>query len=631
MGVSQTFTYVGDITTQLVGGASSLAGLDRKLLTIEGAVNTDNVLTSLKTVNGITAQNAYTHAANVASWNWEDNHVALLVNILRAHHLKQLEESGTLGKGQIPAYNDGHVSIPATGDLESAEPYRFSWPAGQDPALHSEWLWFNEAVPIADVPYLDCRGNTPAETDFILMMMSSWERKSNYIVDFDMPKLAEKFCYRAHGPSIRPDEWIDGDIPSPDYPTPSAATMWSAYRKYVTHNRLFNQAYTAMYLFTQMLVRPVSNSAEGMAWTHATPHLVLPRFKSVRGRYTFLLEGEGALIQAGALTDWNMALSSETILNTAATSMSVLINIGLYARLYRGSIDGRELDDSRDLTLFAKPETFIAAALSYATGHEAPLNGMGGAYLFYPQHVDTNTITQLSAKVYEQEGYDTYPGGINVLGVPLAANPYTVYPLATFDTPSPFSGAFVVNPASKYTRTSAHYGLAEAWKYAWAARVAGYDLASQVDADTAGLTKFYAANSDSWTHIPASYADEDATKVMVKTAVMRLNHFVDIPNNTRVGSAKPFDVKITLVDSYHEGALGVTLREGAWANKVQLPTSVGLQVITSGDATMYWGAVKRTNQGLTMSDTARPAVVPDVSNQAGNIDLSQAGEPPLEE
>lgn len=629
---TQEFTYVGDIDAHVVGGSSSLAGLDKKLLTTDGAINVDSVMNMLRTNNGVTAQNAYTHGVNITNWRWEDNHVTLLVNMLRAHHLKKIEEAGTIGKGMLNEYNDGHVRIPALGDVESPSSYKFEWPNDKDSDGMPDWALFSEAFPSIEIPYIDVRGNSMEEAEFILMMICSWKKKSNYICDFELAKLSERLAYRANTPLVKPDMWVVGEIEDEQFPTPSSKVMWSAFRKYVVHNKLYNQAYTAMYLFAQFACRPVGSTAEGLAWTRATPTLVLPRFRSVRGRYPFLMDGEGALIQAGALTDWNMAMMSDDVLNTAAVTLSALINIGLYARLFRGVIDTNGVDDAYDFALFLKPETFIASALAYATGFEAPLNGMDGAYLYYPQHAERDTISYLPATVFEPAGYDYDPNlGLKILGVPLATNPYLVFPLATFNEANPFAGAFVVDPAKEYVRTGGVYGVREAWNYAWAARVAGYDLRVKFNGDETGLSKYYAANEDSWCQIPYASLNPEVREVIVRQAVPRRRQFVDIPNNTRKGFAQKFDVRISILDTHFEGKDGEIFREISGSNRVQLPISAGLQVISSGEAMRYWGAVRRNNEGLTMSDTIRPAVVPDLAQSVGNIDLSAVGERALEE
>ncbi|UNY77799.1 capsid protein [Pichia membranifaciens virus L-A] len=631
-GAAQEYTYVGTLNPVIVGGSSSLAGIDRKLLTTDGSVNVENVISTLRTNNGVTAQNAYAHGVNITNWKWEDNHVTLLINMLRAHQLKKLEECSTMGKGGLREYNDGHVRIAAWGDTEASSKFVFEWPCKQDVDEMPDWAQYAEAFPNIDIPYIDLRGNTAAEAEFILMMTCGWKSSSNYISDFDLPRLTDRLAYRSFYPLTRPDQWVSGELSDEDFPTPPSKVIWSAFRKYVVQNKLYNQAFTAMYLFAQFSVRPVGNSAEGMLWTRAEPTLVLPKFKSVRGRYPFLLDGEGALIQAGALDDWNQAIRSDDSLNTASVILSTLLNVGLYSRLFRGVVDGSGVDDNYDFSLFLKPETFVASSLAYASGIEAPLKGMDGAFLYYPQFTERDCINYIYATVFQSAGYDYEVGlGLKVLGVPLASSPYCVYPLAIFDSANPFSGAFTIPVADEYLRTGAIYKVRDAWNYAWAARIAGYDLKTKFTGDETGLDKFYAHNADSWCHIPYAVLDPEVRDVIVRQVAPRRHHFVDLPNNTRKAFAQEISVQITITDSYFEGNGGVVVRDMAGSNRVTLPTSTGLQVISSGEALRYWGAVRRNNEGLTMSDTIRPAVVPDLAQSIGNIDLSNVGEVQSEE
>nr|QED43027.1 unknown [Ambrosiozyma totivirus A] len=625
-GARQRFTYVGDVSPIMMTGTSSLAGVNKKYLTLEGAVNMDAVLNDVRMNTGATAQAVHAHGYNVANWSWEDNHTTLLVNLLRLYHLKKLEEDGLIGKGELPEYNDGHVRIANFGDVTSLDTFKLNWPCGKNAEGYPEWALFNEVLPSIDVPYIDLRGNSVAEAEIILMMTAAWSRTSNLIIDYNLPRLCERLAYRANHPIGKPDEWIEAGMKDEDFPVPPSKLIWNAYRKYVSHNRLFNQAFTATYILSQMMVRPFSNSAEGMIWTKATPVLALPTFKSARGRYPFLLTGEAALIQASALSDWNSIGNSPDSINTVATVLASAINIGLYARSFKAVVDGAVIDDSYDLSLFIRPETFVASALANATGFDAPLNGSDGCYIYYDQFVDVTQINSIEATVFEGDGYDYTPAeGLKVIGTPLATNPYLIYPLATFDSANPFSGSFHIKAPHDFVRNGARVSKYEAWCMSWALRVAGYDVECKFSNDETGLSKFYAANEDSWTAIPYAALDDDVLTVILKSQEMRRNHFVDIPNLTRPGFGQDIDVKINLIDSYHEAKKGDRTRNHTIGAYTSLPKTAGIQVISGNDLMRTWGAVRRTKEGLTMSDTIRPAIVPDVTESTGNIDLSGAG------
>ena len=91
--------------------ASSLDGLNKKYLTLDGAISTENVFQELKNLAGLQSNIIAEHTHNVAGWRWYDNHVALLVNLLRFYILSDLDERSKLSTGKFPVYDDGHVII----------------------------------------------------------------------------------------------------------------------------------------------------------------------------------------------------------------------------------------------------------------------------------------------------------------------------------------------------------------------------------------------------------------------------------------------------------------------------------------------------------------------------------------
>ena len=65
----------------------------------------------LKNLAGLQSNIIAEHTHNVAGWRWYDNHVALLVNLLRFYILSDLDERSKLSTGKFPVYDDGHVII----------------------------------------------------------------------------------------------------------------------------------------------------------------------------------------------------------------------------------------------------------------------------------------------------------------------------------------------------------------------------------------------------------------------------------------------------------------------------------------------------------------------------------------
>lgn len=486
-----------------------------------------------------------------------------------------------------------------------------------------EWVHFTESMPSIDVSYLDLRPLTNVEVNFVLMMMCKWSRQTNLAIDFDLPNLADRFAYRHSANVNEADEWLIGERVDASFPVPSSKTILSAIRKYVNHNRVFNHFETAAQVLAQIMVKPIPNSAEGHAWLLNNPIVNIPKFGSVRGRYPFLLTGEAALVQATALEDWAAIVGKPEILFTYALSLSVAVNTGLYLRNIKKTGMGSTIDDSYEDGVFLAPESFIAAAVACATGEDAPLNGMADVYVFYPQFVDLDTVTLLPARVREPKGYNVVSEGIKVVGVPLSCSPFFVYPLAAFEEANPYSGAFTVGNATRYVRGMAIYTPFEAWKLAWAARIAGYDTHVIIPGDTTGLDKLYADNSDSWTHIPDSFSKAECEFVYIKDLTRRKRHFVDFPNMTNPGFAKIIEVRITLHDMYIEAAPGTRSRAMAYNNDYVPPVASGMQVVSASDLRNYWGTVRRTSAGLALVGFTMPAVIPTGRPTAGT-DLQEA-------
>lgn len=626
-GAAQKFTWAGDVQVAIGPSVTSLAGIDKKLLTAEGSINLDAVLSELRNVTGLPTQQVYNHANNTVGWNWQDNHVALLINSMRAYFLKKLEEVGQLGSGYVPEYNDGHVKTEARGDQYDSTPYKFDWPSGDNDSDHPDWAHFFEPMPSIDVPYVDLRGNTQQESAFLLMMMARWKRTSNYIIDFDFPMLTDRMAYRSQFPVPGPNMRLDPEVTDYELKMPSSSEIWSAIRKYVSHNRLYNQFYTSAYLLAQIMVRPVANNAEGMAWTMSDPVMMIPKFASCRGRYTFINSGEAALIHATALEDWREIAPCPEMIFNASIVISSLVNIGLYSRSFKRALGVTGYDDAYTFETYLKPETFMASAMTEACGFDAPLNGMDSVFVHYPEDVDRDTLHYVKAKVYEPDGYDyDVDKGIKVIGVPLAVSPYMVYPLALFDGETPYSGKFTVMKPDKYTRSSARLSKRNAWLLAWASRIAGYDLEVKFSGDETGLSKFYADNDDSWTHIPYATLSDEVEFVALSAMKSRKHQFVLLPNMLNKTFATEFTVVTKVVDRYLIDADSNEIRSTEEGTIAQLPVTTGIQVITAGDVAKYWGSVRRTEQGLTLSGTIKPAVVPDSMTSSGRVDLASAGE-----
>lgn len=77
LAASQDYTWVGKVLTSMSEVESSLDGLKKKYLSLDGAISTDNVFQELKNLAGFQSNVIAGHAYNAAGWKWYDNHVSL--------------------------------------------------------------------------------------------------------------------------------------------------------------------------------------------------------------------------------------------------------------------------------------------------------------------------------------------------------------------------------------------------------------------------------------------------------------------------------------------------------------------------------------------------------------------------
>lgn len=116
-------------------------GLNKKYLTLDEAISTDNVFQELKNLAGFQSNVIAGHAYNLARWKWYDNHV--LINLLRFYILSDLNGRSKLSTGKFPVYDDGHVIIDlnATLPLEDRE-IGWDWPGRRVDESYPYWSFY---------------------------------------------------------------------------------------------------------------------------------------------------------------------------------------------------------------------------------------------------------------------------------------------------------------------------------------------------------------------------------------------------------------------------------------------------------------------------------------------------------
>ncbi|ADQ54105.1 capsid protein [Tuber aestivum virus 1] len=617
----QDYTWLGKAAAFIVEAELSLDGIAKQYLTLDGAINFDNVLAELRTGAGLQTTNVSNHSVSVSSWRWYDNHVTLLFNLLRLYVMADLQLKGPITTGSYPKYDDGHVEIDLNAGLPLPdETIVWSWPGSKNSLNYPEWGNFTEYMPLNDEAYIDVGGLLPEEVKMVLMATGAWERQTNFKLDFPTPKLAERIYYRYPSKVTMIDDWLDGEIPDINFGLPNPKVVWNAIRKYVTTNNLYNQFYSAAAIINQVMLTPLPDSAEGMSWLIHEAQVVLPKFGSVRGRYPFLLRGEGALIQAKALEDWTMLQTNPNLLFSTSMVTASLFNIGLAVRdsMLRGIAN--DSLSGVDTSLFQQPELAWAAAVSLACGIDVPLNGMSNCYVYYPTLADSNVRLALPALIKTPRGYWIEGDSIVIDGVPFVGSPYVLYPLAVYDFANPYSGAFALPKPIRRTRKGAVFTVIGAWMYSWVARLAGYDVHISVNGSNVDYYKYFASNENSWVHPLWNGISDEIEGVFVHAIVRRNKHFLDIPDYTIPGNLTDVSVSVKILDRYvSDSSLTTKFRANYNVGSVTVPKS-GIQVVTSGDLRKFWGYVRRSQPGLTMVGMAQPAIMPQPKHQLVEID-----------
>lgn len=293
------------------------------------------------------------------------------------------------------------------------------------------------------------------------------------------------------------------------------------------------------------------------------------------------------------------------------------LNIGLAVRDAKASLLIGEDKSSFDDTLFLTPETFFASAVSLATGLDAPLNGMGDVYVFYPELVNINETWEVPAVILEPNGYLIKDNHILSTGIPFVGSPYLVYPLAVFDEANPYSGNFVLPEPLRRTRKGAIYSFIDAWKMGWAARIAGYDLSIDVFSSDINYKKFFSPNNNSWSHILTNGIDDKVEGVLIKDMTRRARHFVDLPNFFVPGNHPVTEVKVNVLGTSVLDAAGNKNRAAGTANEWVTPSSLGLQIVSKEDVRRFWGHIKRHKSGLAMEGLTMSVNVPAIEGNRG--------------
>nr|BAT62477.1 capsid protein [Red clover powdery mildew-associated totivirus 1] len=538
--MAQSMTYLGRSTVVMGSGSSDLEGINKFCLTPEGNLNIVNVLATVAKESGMPLNEQHHKLEYMKTMSWADNHVSLLVNLMRFAILLELSESsGGVGlKGALPKYNDGVVAVNRTALLPEEYPVggdmtwftRFSRQDMPDVVRIEEYC-----APQSDVS-LDLRSLTETEAVIVLLCCGKWYRQSRFLLDFDCPILTSKLYYRFDKRIDigNFDQTSDGRVTQPKLP--QAKEVWRTLSRYIATNRLYGQYSTALCLVAQTMCQFIPATAEGNVWLTQQRVLHLPGLKSVRGALPFINEDEPALVSQRSLNEWGAFSTDVTKYNLLGNILVQAVQTGIAVRALRFRNEDNPEDLYRTYDTVTNPAIMYGALCSEALRCPVPLAGMSGVFVEFELPDEREEVElEFPVLVYDQKRCGSTiekrrdTEYLQLDSIPMAGVPTLLLPLNPIGKVSPFNLRGVFDTADlKRTKMGWETDLYSAWSWAWLCRLCGYDIQMrQQYGQTCGSQGDYSPDA-SWTWPILGSVGHNGI-VCISKLVERGNSFIDLP------------------------------------------------------------------------------------------------------
>ncbi|KAG2734163.1 hypothetical protein G9P44_002169 [Scheffersomyces stipitis] len=568
---------------------------------MDGTIDSKHIQEDLSKQLGISRATVSSHWRDAFNWTWYDNQIALLVNLLRFFYLSELSSKGAFTKGTFPKCGDSniHVDINAAFKFVDDE-VTWHWPGQRSGRNYPVWRYISDELPsTGEIPFVNLKGLLEEEAKIVLMMMGQWISQTNCKLDFSYPVLARQVDYRYDSRIASLEEWLSGSETSIDYQIPRPGLIWSALCKYVMVNRLQNQFHKAANIVAQLFLTVCPRNFEDMTWlTHPT-RITLPRFGSVRGRYSILTNGIPALLEAKALEDWKEIRNNPDILFSLGIILATAFNIGLAKRDFLFSNKSLPRTEHIDVALSVSSFNFFESAVAFATGLPYPVKGREDLYLTFPTLINPNTTYRFPISEVEMQQSEK---GIVCHGVPFVGSPFVCFPLAVFEDSSPYSGKFLLPPPLRVVQNGMIYSPLSTWKLAFICKIIGYDLYVNYDGTQYSQTERYDASDDSfWVRLyqgPNSTAGEGI--YVSFDALKRREHFL-VEFNLRTILTKQIEFDISVLSSRIESDYCSNETESSLNIKNIICKLPGIQVITGDDVLNFTGYIDSSKSTNTSS------------------------------
>lgn len=418
----QKMTASGIMSAKFTPPSTLLDGISRKCVTPEGALNLTVITDQLKSVSGMATAQFTQMAGKLQKQRWTDNHVSLLVNLLRFAMLLKIQSSNndTLN-GKLGIYRDGHVSI----DMDQWWPAGYTeeatfntWPCGDDPENVPDITRVTDLVPNDDHDMVDLRGLTYTEASIVLMMLGKWSRRSRARLDYDLPMLTDQVGYRC-GEDLSPlVNWVKGSEGGLMPAVPKWTQVWAALKAYVTQNRLMDQFSAALYITTLTAYQFVPATAESCVWLQFKWQINMPSFASLRGRLEMFNDDEAVLLSHRAINEWAYIENKIEKMNIMCLLVAQALQTGCAVRAMRRAFEVDPSDLFNSEATFYTAANFASAAVAEATRCEFPMAGMPGIYLNLGVRFDSPHDYEVLTRNEDEEGLDGYVTIEKTVGVP---------------------------------------------------------------------------------------------------------------------------------------------------------------------------------------------------------------------
>lgn len=455
--IRQQMTYLGASSGELFDGVSDYSGFHISMLTPQGGLNMERILNLVRTSNISVITN------QVMMCTWKDNHVALMVNLMRFGMLLKLKEENLGGastlKGKFDIYNDGNVSIDLNTmneEFGTAEPEEATFlPVPREEEARVSLNVRNDLVIYDDVEVVNAIELTKEQCMILYFMMCKWQRSTRYLLDFDLPVLTDRTVVFRRNDTFTTNEWLEkyfqNDLTGAQVQTTfTSKAVLSTLRAYVESNRLHEQFSVASTILAGVTCSMFADNAEGLAHVVMARKVCLPRFRSCRGRIWEIVDDMPAGLTGGGVTEFKNVTSTYERYLLACVIYTQAYQTGMFIRVMRYHNEDLPEDIDSTWSELKRREQQISLLAAEAIRKYVPVSTVSAGYTYVPGYSEPEGVTGLVLKTRagqtRQSGYKmvesaTEPGkfdlDVQVLGAP--GVPVMILPVAALGDNNPYA------------------------------------------------------------------------------------------------------------------------------------------------------------------------------------------------